>query len=374
MEDKKEFKSQYERVTEITEKLEAGITGLFESDKYKEWLTTMGKFHNYSLNNTLLIAMQKPDATYVAGYQAWQDKFGRHVKKGEKGIQILAPCKYKKKELVDKVSESGVPVLDVNGQPQKEEITKEMSGFKVTTVFDISSTEGKELPTIGVDQLTGDVAEFNKFMAALEKISPVPIGFEDIASGAKGYYHLADKRIAIQQGMSEIQTLKTLVHEMSHARLHSIEAKAENPEAAKLTRGGKEVEAESVAFTVLSHFGIDCSDYSFSYIAQWSQGKELPELKESLKTIRQTANAFITEINDAMKEQMQEKEAGDGFVESTDLEGMDNPFGETSIVSDAEAVADKKPSVLGFLKVTDTSHEHKPDYDRPIKITSDMAI
>jgi len=243
MEEKKQYKSQYERVTEITEKLEAGVTDLFDSEKYKTWLTTMSKFHNYSLNNTILIAMQRPDATYVAGYQAWQDKFGRHVKKGEKGIQILAPCKYKKKQMVDMTAEGGKPILDSQGKPMQEEVTVEVPGFKVSTVFDISSTEGKELPTLGVNELTGDVEQFDKFMGALKGICPVPISFENIESGAKGYYHQTDQRIAIQEGMSQIQTLKTLVHEMSHQRLHAIDPTAKTSDQSKQSRNSKEVEA-----------------------------------------------------------------------------------------------------------------------------------
>lgn len=368
MEEKKQYKSQYERVTEITEKLEAGVTDLFDSEKYKTWLTTMSKFHNYSLNNTILIAMQRPDATYVAGYQAWQDKFGRHVKKGEKGIQILAPCKYKKKQMVDMTAEGGKPILDSQGKPMQEEVTVEVPGFKVSTVFDISSTEGKELPTLGVNELTGDVEQFDKFMGALKAICPVPISFENIESGAKGYYHQTDQRIAIQEGMSQIQTLKTLVHEMSHQRLHAIDPTAKISDQPKQSRNSKEVEAESVAFTVLSHYGVDCSDYSFSYIASWSEGKEVPELKASLKTIRDTANDIISEIDEAMKEMEQNKE-----FEAMD--GIATPFDEAS-KSDAtdEMIADKKPSVLGYLKITPEPREPKEKHDKPIKLSSDMAI
>ena len=181
MEKKKEFKSQYERVTEITEKLEANVRKLFDSDKYKTWLSTMSKFYNYSLNNTLLIAMQKPDATYVASYNAWRDKFGRNVKKGEHGIQIFAPCKYKAKveqTVIDSITNA--PKLDKDGQPMRETVEVEKRGFKVVTVFDISSTEGKELPTLGVDELIGAVEQYPAFMDALKKICPVPIAFEDI--------------------------------------------------------------------------------------------------------------------------------------------------------------------------------------------------
>jgi len=368
MEEKKQFKSQYERVTEITEKLESGVTDLFDSEKYKTWLTTMSKFHNYSLNNTLLIAMQRPDATYVAGYQAWQDKFGRHVKKGEKGIQILAPCKYKKKQMVDITTEGGKPILDSQGKPMQEEVTVEVPGFKVSTVFDISSTEGKELPTLGVNELTGDVAQYDNFMNVLKAICPVPISFENIESGAKGYYHQTDQRIAIQEGMSQVQTLKTLVHEMSHQRMHAIDPTAKLSDQPKQSRNSKEVEAESVAFTVLSHYGVDCSDYSFSYIASWSQGKEIPELKESLKTIRDTSSDIISEIDEAMKEMEQVKNF-------ETVEGMETPFDDapTAVLPD-DMIADKKPSVLGYLKITPEPRESGDKHDKPIKLTSEMAI
>lgn len=367
MEKKKEYKSQYEKVTEITEKLEASVKELFESDKYKSWLTTMSKFHNYSLNNTLLIAMQRPDATYVASYNAWRDKFGRQVKKGEKGIQIFAPCKYKTKVEQDVIDAStNKPKLDADGKPMKEMVEIENKGFKVVTVFDISSTEGKELPTLGVDELTGSVGEYQKFMAALEAICPVPIGFEEIPSGAKGYYHQMEQRIAIQQGMSEVQTLKTLIHEMSHQKLHAIEPNAKGTEEVKKSRQTKEVEAESVAYTVCQHFGIDTSDYSFAYLAGWSAGKELKELKESLQTIRNTANEFITQINEQMKTQEMVKEATMELAETAPIESAKNK-------SDA-IVADKKPSVLGVLKIKQEQPIPRDVASRPLKITSEMAI
>ena len=365
MEKKKEFKSQYERVTEITEKLEANVRALFDSDKYKTWLSTMSKFYNYSLNNTLLIAMQKPDATYVASYNAWRDKFGRNVKKGEHGIQIFAPCKYKAKveqTVIDSVTNA--PKLDKDGQPMRETVEVEKRGFKVVTVFDISSTEGKELPTLGVDELTGAVEQYPAFMDVLKKICPVPIAFEDIESGAKGYYHQLEQRIAIKSGMSEMQTLKTLIHEMSHQRLHAIDPTARASEAPKKSRESKEVEAESVAYTVCQHFGIDTSDYSFAYLAGWSQGKELKELKESLQVIRDTANDFITEINEQMKSKEMERDVK-----------ADVPVEVAKAEQKAKAiVADKRPSVLGVLKLKQSEPMSKEASTRPLKITSEMAI
>lgn len=293
--------SRADRVKAITDKLEAGIAALFQSETYKAYLSTMAKFHNYSLNNTLLIAMQRPDATLVAGYQAWQKQHQRHVKKGEKGIQIIAPSPYKAKkerEVLDPAT--GRPKLDAQGKPVREIVEVEYPAFRVATVFDVSQTEGKELPSLGVDELTGKVDSYGKLLSALTEACPVPIGFEQIESGAKGYYHTTEHRIALQEGMSEAQTVKTLIHEMAHQRLHSHEK--EKPREERLSARSKEVEAESVAYTVCQHFGIDTSDYSFGYIAGWSSGKETAELKESLGKIRDAASEMITEIEAKLNE------------------------------------------------------------------------
>ena len=293
--------SEPDRIKAITDKLEAGITDLFQSDAYKTWLTTMSRFHNYSLNNTLLIAMQKPDATLVAGYQAWQKQHQRHVKKGEKGIRIIAPAPYKaKKERAIVDPATGKPKLDVHGDPMKEIVEVEFPAFKVATVFDVSQTEGKEIPSLGVNELPGKVDGYKDFLTALTNACPVPVGFEQIDSGAKGYFHLKEKRIALQKGMSEIQTVKTLIHEMAHQKLHSYEK--ENAEEAQQTARSREVEAESVAYTVCQHFGIDTAEYSFGYIAGWSSGKETEELKASLGRIRTAASEMITEIKNRMME------------------------------------------------------------------------
>ena len=293
--------SRADRVKAITDKLEAGIAALFQSETYKAYLSTMAKFHNYSLNNTLLIAMQRPDATLVAGYQAWQKQHQRHVKKGEKGIQIIAPSPYKAKkerEVLDPAT--GRPKLDAQGKPVKETVEVEYPAFRVATVFDVSQTEGKELPSLGVDELSGKVDGYSRLLTALKDICPVPIGFEQIESGAKGYYHTTEQRIALQEGMSEMQTVKTLIHEMAHQKLHSHEK--EKPREERLTAQSKEVEAESVAYTVCQHFGIDTSDYSFGYIAGWSSGKETAELKESLGKIRDAASELITDIEAKLAE------------------------------------------------------------------------
>jgi len=298
-----------DKLKEITERLEQGIAGIFESEQYADYLKTLSKFHNYSLNNTILIAMQKPDASYIAGYSAWKSNFERQVKKGEKGIKILAPSPFKIKKEMDKIDpDTQKPVIGADGKPVTEEKEITIPAFKVVSVFDVSQTEGKELPTIGVDELTGSVEQYKDFFAALEKASPVPVAFENIESGANGYYHLEDKRIAIREGMSELQTLKTAIHEIAHSRLHDVDLNApadEQPRADKRTR---EVEAESIAYTVCQHYGLDTSDYSFGYVAGWSSNKELAELKASLETIRATAAELITEIDGHFAELQKDRE------------------------------------------------------------------
>lgn len=303
MKDKKDKPSQYDKVKQITDQLEEGISRLFDSDAYKQYLKTLSRFHDYSLNNTILIAMQKPDATLVAGYTAWQRQFGRQVNKGEKAIRILAPTPYKKKMEVDQVDpRTGEVRINPDGSTMKE--TKEIMvpAFKVVSVFDVSQTNGRELPSLGVNELTGDVAQFSDFMEALKRTCPVPMAYEEIPSGAKGYFHPVENRIAIQEGMSQVQTIKTAIHEMAHQKLHSIDPKEQASKELKLSRNSKEVEAESVAYTVCQHYGIDTSDYSFAYIAGWSEGRDTPELKASLNRIRMAANEMITEIDGHMAE------------------------------------------------------------------------
>lgn len=287
--------ARQQAIKEITEKLEQGVKDLFDSERYREYLNTMSKFHNYSLNNTILIAMQKPEATLVAGYTAWQKNHDRHVLKGEKGIRILAPAPYKVKLEQDRMDpDTHQPVLDAAGQPVKDLIEVERPAFKVATVFDVSQTEGKEIPSIGVDELSGNVAEYATFFEALKRTCPVKLEFEDIQSDAKGFYNLIEDRIVIKSGMSEVQTAKTAIHEMAHKILHSNDR--ERPKDEK-SRRQKEVEAESVAYTVCQHYGIDTSDYSFAYVAGWSSDKNFGELKNSLETIRSTADDLITKID-----------------------------------------------------------------------------
>ena len=304
-------KNNAERMKEITDRLEAGIQALFESEQYKAYLTAMSKFHNYSFNNTLLIAMQKPDASLVAGFGKWRDDFERHVKKGEKGIKILAPSPYKVKKQMEKIDPATQkPVIGADGKPVIEEREIEIPAFRVVTVFDVSQTEGKEIPDIAVSELTGSVEQYQDFFAALEKASPVPIAFENIKGGAHGYYHLEEKRIAIDEGMSELQTLKTAIHEIAHAKLHAIDKDAPATEQAdRPDRRTREVQAESVAYAVCQHYGLDTSDYSFGYVAGWSSGRELSELKASLETIRKAANELITDIDGHLAQLQQEREA-----------------------------------------------------------------
>ena len=303
-------KNNAERMKEITDRLEAGIQALFESEQYKAYLTAMSKFHNYSFNNTLLIAMQKPDASLVAGFGKWRDDFERHVKKGEKGIKILAPSPYKVKKQMEKIDPSTQkPVIGADGKPVTEEREIEIPAFRVVTVFDVIQTEGKEIPDIAVSELTGSVEQYQDFSAALEKASPVPIAFENIEGGAHGYYHLEEKRIAIDEGMSELQTLKTAIHEIAHAKLHAIDKDAPATEqAVRPDHRTREVQAESVAYAVCQHYGLDTSDYSFGYVAGWSSGRELSELKASLETIRKAANELITDIDDHLTQLQQERE------------------------------------------------------------------
>lgn len=293
------------QVKEITSQLEQGVKDLFESQKYKDYLATMSKFHNYSYNNILLIFCQRPDATLIAGYNAWKTEHGRQVLKGSKAIKILAPAPYKIKVSRDKMDpDTNKPVLDQNGNPVKENVEIQKPAFKVVNVFDISDTAGKELPAIGVYELSGDVEKYDEFFETLKRVCPVPIEFANIKSGAKGYFSNADNKIVINKGMHQVQSIKTIIHEIAHQRLHS----KDNPDIEKgKTRNSKEVEAESVAYTVCQHYGIDTSDYSFGYIAGWSNGKEMPELRESLDTIRKTSSEFINKIDGHMADILKER-------------------------------------------------------------------
>ena len=295
-----------QQMKEITERLEQGVKDIFTSEMYTTYLRTMAKFHNYSFNNTLLIAMQRPDATLVAGFNAWKNKFNRYVKKGEKGIQIIAPAPIKEVEEREKIDkDTGMAVLNENGEPEMERVEYVVPRFRLTTVFDISQTDGEPIPSLEVNELTSSVKDYALLTAAIEQVSPVPMRFDEIEGEAKGYYSDADKEICIQVGMGESQTIKTMIHEVAHAMLHNSDSmKQRGEEKDRLT---KETEAESIAFTVCSALGIDTSDYSFPYVASWASGKEMKELKDSMDTIRLTAADFLEKLEAAVAERSAER-------------------------------------------------------------------
>ncbi|MBR1477166.1 MAG: hypothetical protein IJ608_04285 [Lachnospiraceae bacterium] len=296
------------KTEEIIKQLEAGIEELFEGKRYKKYLDTLSKFHSYSFNNCLLIAMQMPEASYIAGYRDWQIKFKRNVKKGEHGISILAPNPYKKKVLRDVIDENGEKVKNAEGRILKTEEEINLMSFRPVKVFDISQTEGEELPSICVDELSGEVDGYTEFISALEDISIVPVERGKIKGGAKGFYSPSDKKIVLKDNISPMQEIKTLIHEEAHSMLHDTDGvHIEGVEDIQKDRRTKEVEAESVAYTVCKHFDIDTSEYSFGYIAGWSSGKEVKELRASLNTIRLTADKMIDNIEKKLKEMHPER-------------------------------------------------------------------
>ena len=356
-----ENNTEKQRVQELTDKLEQGLQDLFNSDSYRNYLSTMSKFHNYSFNNTLLIAMQKPDATLVAGYKAWQKNFERHVNKGEKAIRILAPTPYKIKEERDKIDPvTQELLLDKDGNPQKEEVEITIPAFRAVSVFDVSQTDGKPIPELAAKELLSDVEGYQDMIRAVEAISPVPIELEEIAGDSKGYYDREAKRIAVQENMSESQTLKTMIHEVAHSKLHSKEV--EQDEQMKKDRNTKEVEAESVAYIVCQHFGIDTSDYSFEYIAGWSSGRDTKELRASMDTIRRTVSELITGIEEQLQELQRNREVSQEqtkesilLIQNTDLSefslldvyDMDRP---ELIQALSEMTDDDKLSIQAYLE------------------------
>ena len=300
------------KLKEITERLEQGVKEIFTSERYTEYLDTMSKFHNYSFNNTLLITMQKPDATLVAGYQAWQKKFNRHVKRGEKGIQIIAPTPVKEKQEIEKIDpDTQEPIIGEDGQPETEIVEMVIPRFRVATVFDVSQTEGEPITELDVPELTGSVQFYDIFMEALQDISPVPVRFMEIDGEAKGYYHQTEKYIAIKTGMSNLQSMKTGVHEVAHAILHDNDVM----DADGIIKGktAKEVEAESIAYIVCSHFGLDTSEYSFTYIASWCESQNMKTLKASMDTIRKTSAGIIENIETKMHELEMERPIRETF-------------------------------------------------------------
>lgn len=342
---------------QITDKLEKGVKDVFQSDKYKQFLNVMAKFPRYSVNNTMLIMMQRPDAQLCQSFTGWK-QMGRYVKKGEKGISILAPAPYKIEREQTKLDEKGRPVFDADGEPVKEKVEVTIRAFKVVKTFDLSQTDGKELPTIGPSELVGNIEGYPKLLQALQEISPVPVSFELIDGDAKGFYHLEDKKIVVQDGMSEVQTIKTLLHEMAHQKLHD---KDNVPEAKDISRNGKEVEAESVAYVVCQHYGINTSDHSFSYVAGWSEGKETPELKASLDKIRQTASEFIYQIDQKMEVLMADK---DQVQESAKTS---SPFAQELMDKITEGAKD-----LGFIPVVSETQEKTANPE--LKVVVDKAL
>ena len=324
-----------DELQQITDKLEKGVVEVFQSDRYKQFLDTMAKFPRYSVNNSLLIMMQKPDAQLCQSFTGWK-QMGRYVKKGEKGR----------------------PVFDADGEPVKEKVEVTIRAFKVVKTFDLSQTDGKELPTIGPSELVGNIEGYPKLLQALQEISPVPVSFELIDGDAKGFYHLEDKKIVVQDGMSEVHTIKTLLHEMAHQKLHD---KDNVPEAKDISRNGKEVETESVAYVVCQHYGINTSDYSFSYVAGWSEGKETPELKASLDKIRKTASEFIYQIDQKMEVLMADK---DQVQESAKTS---SPFAQELMDKITEGAKD-----LGFIPVVPEAQEKNANPE--LKVVVDKAL
>ena len=363
-----ERQTNKERIKEITAGIEKGIQELFESDRYRNYLTTMSRFHRYSLNNVMLIHAQKPDATLVAGFNKWKHSFGRHVMKGEKGIQILAPTPYKIKQEEQKLDpDTKLPLLDENGEPVtvEKEITIPM--FKVVSVFDVSQTDGRPLPQIS-STLTGDVAEYEVFLEALHRTSPVPISFQAMEPGMDGYFAPKKQKIFLREGMSQVQTICAAVHEIAHSKLHDYEHMTELADDGETilvpgekSRNTEEVEAESVSYAVCQYFGIETADNSFGYIASWSQGKELKELRASLETINKTSSELITGIEKHYREICKER----GI--QTETQEQDTSTGPE--VSPPESAPEAVPP-------PEPPKEQKPDYRLPLPdptITPHMA-
>ena len=358
-----QLKKNKERLKIITDSIEQGIKDLFESDKYKQYLRTMSRFHRYSVNNTLLIAMQRPDATHIAGFSNWKNQFGRHVRKGERGIQIIAPTPYKKKIDAVKVDpDTKAPILDQNGNAVMEEVEIKIPMFRVVSVFDVSQTEGRPLPEI-VSDLTGDVQQYDTFMEALQRSSPVPVSIEPIALTTDGYFSLTEQSITIRAGMSEVQTMCAAVHEIAHAKLHNyVIANAEAEQTQEITKKDqrtKEVEAESIAYAVCQYYGIETAENSFGYIAGWSKGKDLEELRASLETINQTASELIDNI-DRHFMQLCKEHGMENALKNAEMSLEDDYDMIDGIINNGqknveEKLTEHRPSVLQQLQTTNNS-------------------
>lgn len=338
---------------EITSKLEKGVKDIFTTENYKEYLNFCAKLPRYSVNNQILIMLQKPDATMCQSFSGWKE-MNRFVRKGEKGIRILAPSPYKMQKEQEKTDASGKAILDKDGEPVKETVEITVNAFKPVSTFDVSQTEGEPIPTIGVNELAGSVEGYETLLTAIKEVVPVPISFEQIDSGAKGYFNLEENRIVVQEGMSEAQTVKTLLHEASHQALHSREAMAHSDE--KKSKNQKETEAESVAYVVCQHYGIDTSDYSFAYVATWSQDKEVPELKASLDTIRRTASELIVKID----EKVQTLTAVQDMDKFMEAHGEELPFGNP-----------EGDQPIGFIKIDPPVDLTDLQTDKKLTITAE---
>ncbi len=348
-----------ERLKEITDSIEQGIQSLFQSDRYAQYLRTMSRFRHYSVNNTMLIYMQKPDATLVAGFNKWRDQFSRNVMRGEKGIKIIAPTPFKKKIEEEKLDpDTKIPMLDADGKVIMEKKEIKIPMYKVVSVFDVSQTEGKPLPTLAND-LTGNVKQYEIFMEALRRSSPVPFAFEGMEPSTDGYFSEKDQRVAIRSGMSEVQTVSAAVHEITHASLHNYEqarlAAAQGDETAEppkpKDRHTEEVEAESVSYAVCQYYGIQTGENSFGYIATWSRGKELPELRASLETINKTASGLISDIDQNFREVLKEYDsvleqfAADAYRYTASV--MEPPFPLNSIEEEVPSTVEDLKSGYG---------------------------
>lgn len=393
-ESSEEKASMKDRVAEITGKLEQGLKEIFESDKYKDYLNTMAKFHNYSINNVLLINQQKPEATLVAGFNSWSKNFDRHVKKGEKGIKIIAPAPYmikKEQPIID--MKTGSPMLNADGTPKTTEVDVKIPAFKVTTVFDISQTYGKELPTLGVNELVGEVDRAKDFIECLKKTTSLPIEFGETQGDSKGFYSPTEEKIVIKDGMSDAQTIKTMIHEIAHSKLHNPEMMKE--EGIQKSKGVIEQEAESVAYVVCQHFGIDTSDYSFPYIAGWAEGKDTEELKKSIQTIRDTAGEMINRVEGNFRALEHDREAKreadkgnipmEPFVEpgftdmdkqpaqvcDRDSDGKENP---TKDAGGRESEADKKETKEDTAKSEVSADKKETRDSKPSEKTERKSI
>ena len=333
------FRNNKDRLKEIIDSIEKGIKEVFESGRYTEYLQVMSRFHNYSFNNTLLIYMQKPDATLVAGFNKWKDKFERNVNKGEKGIKIIAPTPYKKKIVKDVLDpDTKLPMRDENGEIIKEEKEVSIPSFRPVTVFDVSQTSGKELPTLASD-LNGKVENFDMLKEAISRSAPVPISFKPLRPDTDGYFSPKRQEIVIREGMGEVQTVCAMIHESAHAKLHNPAYIPETDDKSKLSRSDEEVQAESIAYTVCAYFGIETGENSFGYLASWSQNKELKELKESLDVINKTSSELITAIEKNYKAIVKERGA-----ELTETE-LKEPAIETPQTEDLSDIPVPDPAI-----------------------------